>query len=156
MQSDANGARGGLGVRWSDSDRSGCYAALRNRRLLLVRKFRSPVASWCGGLGSHELPTPAAIDTLFFYVAVAYAANTPNNLPGLGSPALPVASLRSTRRARPRTQASSSLPIPRFIDNADHRAMRSSINQCVTNLLFPFVTNQAGFDTGHRDQQHVA
>jgi hypothetical protein len=42
---------------------------------------------------------------------------------------------------------SSSLPIPRFIDSpVTVNAFR--IDSCVTNLLFPFVTNQAGFDTG--------
>ena len=44
-------------------------------------------------------------------------------------------------------QASSTLPIPRFVDNPISRA-DFGITQCVTNLLFPFVTNQAGFDTG--------
>jgi hypothetical protein len=43
--------------------------------------------------------------------------------------------------------ASSALPIPRFIDNA-RPTNTFRIDQCVTNLLFPFVTNQAGFDTG--------
>lgn len=90
---------------------------------------------------------PSAIDTLFFYAAVAFAANTPNNLPGLGQSSVtgsfaPFYAANSTANA-----ASSSLPIPRFIDNATPRAA-FNINQCVTNLLFPFVTNQAGFDTG--------
>ena len=39
------------------------------------------------------------------------------------------------------------MPIPRFIDTPI-TANEFTINQCVTNLLFPFVTNQAGFDTG--------
>jgi hypothetical protein len=89
----------------------------------------------------------ANIDTLFFYMAVASAANTPNNLPGLGQSSVtgsfaPFYAANSTANA-----ASSSLPIPRFIDNATPRAA-FTFNQCVTNLLFPYVTNQAGFDTG--------
>ena len=89
----------------------------------------------------------ANIDTLFFYMAAAFASNTPNNLPGLGQSSVtgsfaPFYAANSTANA-----ASSSLPIPRFIDNATPRAA-FTINQCVTNLLFPFVTNQAGFDTG--------
>jgi len=89
----------------------------------------------------------ANIDTLFFYMAVASAANTANNLPGLGQASVtgsfaPFYAANSTANA-----ASSSLPIPRFIDNATPRAA-FTFNQCVSNLLFPYVTNQAGFDTG--------
>jgi hypothetical protein len=89
----------------------------------------------------------ANIDTLFFYMAVAYTANTGNNLPGLGQSSVtgsfaPFYAANSSANA-----ASSSLPIPRFIDNA-RPTNTFRIDQCVSNLLFPFVTNQAGFDTG--------
>jgi len=89
----------------------------------------------------------ATIDTLFFYVGVAYSANTPNNLPGLGTSSVtgsfaPFYAANSTAGS-----ASASAPIPRFIDHATP-STDFTINQCVTNLLFPFVTNQAGFDTG--------
>jgi hypothetical protein len=89
----------------------------------------------------------ANIDTLFFYLGVAYTANTANNLPGLGQSSVtgsfaPFYAANSNANA-----ASSSLPIPRFIDNA-RPTNTFRIDQCVTNLLFPFVTNQAGFDTG--------
>jgi hypothetical protein len=43
--------------------------------------------------------------------------------------------------------ASSSLNIPRFIEGTQSRTILQ-IYVCRTNLLFPFVTNQAGFDTG--------
>ena len=89
----------------------------------------------------------ATIDTLFFFVGVAYTSNTPNNLPGLGTSSVtgsfaPFYAANSSAGA-----ASGTLPIPRFIDNATP-STDFTINQCVTNLLFPFVTNQAGFDTG--------
>jgi hypothetical protein len=45
------------------------------------------------------------------------------------------------------TVASQTAPIPRFIDTAASTGA-FTINPCRTNLLFPFVTNQAGFDTG--------
>jgi len=89
----------------------------------------------------------STIDRLFFYMAVASAANTGTNLPGLGQSSVtgsfaPFYAANSTANA-----ASSTLPIPRFIDNATPRnAFR--FDQCVTNLLFPYVTNQFGFDTG--------
>jgi hypothetical protein len=101
------------------------------------------------GIAVWEVTTAnsANIDTLFFYAAVAYAANTPNNLPGLGQSSVtgsfaPFYAANSNANA-----ASTSLPIPRFIDNATPRTS-FAVNQCVTNLLFPFVTNMAGFDTG--------
>jgi hypothetical protein len=43
--------------------------------------------------------------------------------------------------------ASSSAPVPRFVDNAQS-ATTFTITSCKTNLLFPFLTNQAGFDSG--------
>src|SRR5207244_7419077 len=43
--------------------------------------------------------------------------------------------------------ASSSLTIPRFADTSTARNILA-INICQTLLLFPFVTNISGFDTG--------
>jgi len=42
---------------------------------------------------------------------------------------------------------SASAPAPRFVDDPQS-ATTFTIAPCRTNLLFPFVTNQAGFDTG--------
>jgi hypothetical protein len=42
---------------------------------------------------------------------------------------------------------STTAPIPRFADTSATTSL-SRINACRTNLLFPFVTNQTGFDTG--------
>jgi hypothetical protein len=39
-------------------------------------------------------------------------------------------------------------PEPRFVDNASSPEEFISVTKCVTTLLFPFVTNQSGFDTG--------
>ena len=43
--------------------------------------------------------------------------------------------------------ASSSLTIPRFADTSTAKAVLT-IQICQTLLLFPFITNQGGFDTG--------
>jgi hypothetical protein len=88
------------------------------------------------------------IDQLFFFMGVAFVPNTPNNLPGLGTSTVsgnfaPFYAASNSAAA----SASSSLPIPRFVDTPV-TTDTFSIAQCVTNLLFPFVTNQAGFDTG--------
>jgi hypothetical protein len=43
--------------------------------------------------------------------------------------------------------ASGTLTVPRFADYSTAQSTFTII-QCTTSLLFPFVTNQAGFDTG--------
>jgi hypothetical protein len=45
------------------------------------------------------------------------------------------------------TTASATAPIPRFVDSSTAGNV-ITINPCLTNLLFPFVTAQLGFDTG--------
>jgi hypothetical protein len=42
---------------------------------------------------------------------------------------------------------STSLPIPRFADVSD-QDNAFTVSVCQTNILFPFVTNMLGFDTG--------
>jgi hypothetical protein len=81
-------------------------------------------------------------------MGVAYAANTANNLPAVGTATVtgnfaPFYAANSANTA----SNNSALPIPRFVDNPISRTA-FQINACQTNLLFPFVTNQAGFDTG--------
>jgi hypothetical protein len=43
--------------------------------------------------------------------------------------------------------STTSTTMPRFADNNTTGGAAFNINDCVTNLLFPFVTNQVGFDT---------
>jgi hypothetical protein len=84
-----------------------------------------------------------SVQRMEFGYIVAYAANTTNNLPGLGSVTVngsfaPISTV---------TKMSAFAPLPRFADTSDAKTVYK-LDQCVTNLLFPFVTNQAGFDTG--------
>jgi hypothetical protein len=90
---------------------------------------------------------PSVNEDAFFLVGVASTSNTGQNLPGLGTATV-------TGNFAPFYAANSganiwsaSLPIPRFIDNPVS-STAFTYNACVSNLLFPFVTNQAGFDTG--------
>ncbi len=76
-------------------------------------------------------------------VVVAYKANTAAGLPGLGTSTVSV----SFAPISTVTGQSSSAPLPRFADTGSAKNA-FVINPCTTNLLFPFVTNQAGFDTG--------
>ena len=86
---------------------------------------------------------PLQIGRVDFGVIVAYKANTANNLPGIGN------STVNGSFAAISTVGTSSLsaPIPRFADTSSAVTWLELI-QCRTSLLFPFVSNQAGFDTG--------
>jgi hypothetical protein len=81
-----------------------------------------------------------AASALIVDVQITYKSNP---LPGLGTASVagnyaPVSTVLT---------ASTSAPVPRFIeDPANSTAF--TINSCRTDLLFPFVTNTAGFDTG--------
>lgn len=94
-----------------------------------------------------------AIDNVQFGVAISYTPNlgsTPAT-PGIGTSRVTgsfapfYAGANDVNNAA--GQWSSSLPIPRFLDTGDP-VNAFAIISCQTNLLFPFVTAQAGFDTG--------
>jgi len=86
---------------------------------------------------------PLTNEYIDFFLYFGWASNVGNNTPALGTGTVagtfaPVSTVAT---------ASATAPIPRFADTG------SAINvigivACRTNLLFPFVTNQAGFDTG--------
>jgi hypothetical protein len=74
---------------------------------------------------------------------IAYTAN-----PGADSPGLGTATVGgSFAPVSTDTNASATDTIPRFADTSV-AVNAFSIVKCATHLLFPFVTNQAGFDTG--------
>ncbi len=86
---------------------------------------------------------PLAQETVKVAVILAYAANTSASLPGLGTPTVnlnfaPISTVST---------ASSSAPLPRFADTSTSNNL-VPINSCTTNILFPFLTNQLGFDSG--------
>jgi hypothetical protein len=76
-------------------------------------------------------------------VWIAFFSNTSQNLPAPGSSTVNVSFAPLSNVGT----ASTSDPIPRFGDTSTPRAA-FDINLCTCDLLFPFVTNQAGFDTG--------
>jgi hypothetical protein len=89
---------------------------------------------------------PSAIEQAIITVGVAFTSNTPNNLPALGQVTenASFAPLSTTGTA---ATLSNSNPVPRFCDKSTAQNT-FSIGQCVCNLLFPFVTQAPGFDTG--------
>jgi hypothetical protein len=86
---------------------------------------------------------PNVIEQAVLPVLTAFISNTSQNLPGLGqaTAAVNFAPLSSV------PTASTSAPIPRFCQ-PHTTANFFALNICSCNLLFPFITNQAGFDTG--------
>jgi len=93
---------------------------------------------------------PNANESVKFAVYTTYVSNVAQNSPppGTATVNLSFAPAPPTFSASSGAAASSTLNVPRFI--ADPSAARSilNINICRTILLYPFVTNQAGFDTG--------
>jgi hypothetical protein len=86
--------------------------------------------------------------SISFGVAVSYTPNTTLGLPGLtvppgGGVTGALGPISSTDWAVPIATA----PIPRFLSNPKTASI-FSVNPCFTNLLFPYLTVKAGFDTG--------
>ena len=77
-------------------------------------------------------------------VVAAYASNPGNNLPTPGVQTQVTASFGPLSSVGVATAGD---PIPRFAPGAAARNLYI-VNKCSCNLLFPFVTNQLGYDTG--------
>ncbi len=86
---------------------------------------------------------PSVLETLSITTYAAYISNTGQNIPSSGEA---TASINFAPLSTSPT-ASAVAPIPRFCQPYTP-ANLFNINSCTCNLLFPFVTNQAGFDTG--------
>jgi len=92
---------------------------------------------------------PSKNESLTFGVYATYVANVSQNSPPAGTatvnlsfaPTPPVFTAAAGSVA-------SSVNVPRFIQDPNAAKSILSINVCRTILLYPFVTNQAGFDTG--------
>jgi hypothetical protein len=98
---------------------------------------------------------PAASETFNFGVWTTFAANQNQGTPAIGtvlvnqSYAPTPGPLTFTASGNPGggAAASGTLTIPRFADTSTARNLMT-IQLCQTLLLFPFVTNLSGFDTG--------
>jgi len=94
---------------------------------------------------------PAASETFNFGVWTTYTANQNAGTPAIGTVTVNQSYAPTpgplTFTAAAGVAASFSLSIPRFADTSTARNLLS-IGLCQTLLLYPFVTNQNGFDTG--------
>lgn len=108
-------------------------------------EWRSVSLSSGGGTSTWEITggAPFSTDSVFFAVDIVYTANTTSGIPALGSATVngSYAPISTT------VLASNSAPRPRFLDDSSGIDI-FSVNSCATTLLYPYVTNQAGFDTG--------
>lgn len=130
---DSNGAGGSV-----------TYPTWNNTAFPVAAASGTTTVALAGGAGvavwEVVSSNPGAISSLTFTVNVTYSANP---LPGLGTATV-------TGNYAPTTTvftASTTAPVPRFVDNPQS-ATTFTINPCQTNILWPFVSNQAGFDTG--------
>jgi hypothetical protein len=87
---------------------------------------------------------PNTVESLRFGVYVSYSASVATNspLPGTSTVNLSFAPTATSGAA------SSTLGIPRFAGDSSAARNILTINICRTILLYPYITNQAGFDTG--------
>ena len=101
-----------------------------------------------GGFGgvTYEVvdDDPFRIETVAVPVAVSWEADTPNDSPAVGSGQVSASFAPLSTIVR----ANAGAPEPRFLENTANPRTAITIARCTTTLLFPFVTNQAGFDTG--------
>lgn len=112
---------------------------------------QTPTAATLSGTGTTLVyqiyyADPSVQETLSVPVSVAYVSNTANNLPGLTTAATG-ATVGVNFYPLSTSSTATSGPIPRF-GQPYPTASLFTINACTCNLLFPFVTNIAGFDTG--------
>jgi len=85
---------------------------------------------------------PNTFASVNFGVWVQY---TPS--PGTNSPALATATVNGSYAPTSTVTTASNVNVPRFADTST-AANVFTIVPCLTTLLFPFLTNQAGFETG--------
>ena len=104
--------------------------------------------SLSGGFGTvvYEVvdSNPFLVEDCDINIHMEWEADTTNDLPAVGSGSLsasfaPISTV---------TTASDGEAEPRFIEDPGDPETIVTIVRCTTTLLFPFVTNQAGFDTG--------
>jgi hypothetical protein len=105
-----------------------------------------PVSGTATAVWEVTRHNPLAIETVDFSIHAAITTvDVANNIPAAPSQAqvsLSFAPINTTA-----TSSGFTVPIPRFADLGTARNL-FALRICVTNLLFPFVTAQSGFDTG--------
>ncbi|HPT27761.1 MAG TPA: hypothetical protein PLZ95_15185 [Bryobacteraceae bacterium] len=130
---------GGTDVAWrvTSHDTNGAGGTAANTSGTVSLSGGAGIAVW-----EIMQSNPGNINTVTFTMSLSYSASP---LPGLGTATVtgnyaPTSTLNTM-------QLISVAPAPRFV-NDPQSATTFTINSCQTNLLFPYITNAAGFDTG--------
>lgn len=109
--------------------------------------FSVPITSGSGSavyeVTSQTANSPFTIETFAVPVLVSFTASPATNVPALGTSSVNVDFAPSTGSVLTATSG----PIPRFVPTSTAQN-GFTINACQTVLLFPFMSNLAGFDTG--------
>lgn len=94
------------------------------------------------------LSNPSANEAFVFNWGLAYNSNQSQGVPGIGTASVSgnLAPFYTANNSVER-MSGTLVPIPRFAASPTS-SNAFTINACQTNLLFPYVTNWAGFDTG--------
>jgi hypothetical protein len=98
------------------------------------------------GVAVYEVlhANPSALENVNFPITISWEADTANDLPAIGSGQVSI----SFAPVSTVLEANTGAPEPRFIDTNPDPDTIVTISRCTTTILFPFVTNQSGFDTG--------
>jgi hypothetical protein len=120
------------------ADSTGAGGTPQTSNYTITPSGGSATATW-EVMGASAL----ASQDFVFTVTVNYTPNTTAGIPGLGTGAVagsygPISDIQVATMTDLQ---------PRFIDDSVAEDFMT-INPCATNLLWPYVTNQAGFDTG--------
>lgn len=149
---DANGSGGTLGATAVEPATCGGTAVMSNPVPTTAAAVNLVAANVSGSVVYAVWQVTAEqltkIDTLVFGVQISFEAN-----PSAGSPALTTSTTAPgiTGTFAPVSTvvvADDTSAIPRFQDLGLTAGPIFAISPCVTNLLFPYVTNQQGYETG--------
>jgi hypothetical protein len=122
-------------------------SAVTNLPTFFYGGFSAVALTSGAGVAVYEVTSQQAIsqntiETFSVPVLVTYTASPSTNSPGLGTTTVQVDYAPTST-----VVTAASFPVPRFVQTSP-LINGFTVAQCATNLLFPFVTNQAGFDTG--------
>jgi len=145
---------GGVGAGPALSAQTNTFGAFQTSAVPVPYSPVAINATTGSGLAVWEIINTNAnqIDTVDFGLYINYTANAAANTPAPGtiSVTLSYAPTPSGGAFTSTTGAASSstLPIPRFSDSLDITKNIANIALCTTPLLYPYVINVNGFDTG--------
>jgi hypothetical protein len=132
------------------SDGSGSYAPVYqgSTASVAVSTF-TPIQS--SGLAVYEVifADPFSVESATMQAEVAYTPNLNLNQPTPNTPAQAFGGFAPFSSAASAHLPSSTLSIPRFVTGQIPASPNFfEVSRCACNLLFPFVSNQGGYDTG--------